>query len=179
MRYRRTRADDSTFGLNLAPLLDIIVSVIPMLLFSVAFVEIREISTPLPDFVQEAINADPGEGTVKIELLASQKTGFEFVVHKGKIEEKSKIPAKDGKIDLRSLASEAAQVKSKYPEVFKMDLIPDSTLVLNDVIAVMDTVRRSPDGAKFKFNNLKTGTVAETDFMFPEVTFGNATGDNK
>ena len=51
----KTRADDSTFALNLAPMLDIIVSIIPMLLMSVVFVQIKEMETTIPEIVNEAI----------------------------------------------------------------------------------------------------------------------------
>ena len=47
------RSSDSTFELNLAPFLDIIVSIIPMLLLSVAFVQIKMIEAPTPQVVSE------------------------------------------------------------------------------------------------------------------------------
>ena len=51
------RVEDATFELNLAPMLDIIVSIVPMLLMSVAFVHVTVIDTPVPQVVEKAIAA--------------------------------------------------------------------------------------------------------------------------
>ena len=55
MRALKSRIDDSTFELNLAPMLDIIVSIIPMLLLSVVFTRITVIDTPVPQAVEQAV----------------------------------------------------------------------------------------------------------------------------
>ena len=57
MRALKTREEDATFELNLAPMLDIIVSIIPMLLLSVVFVQITVIDTPIPQAVEKAVAA--------------------------------------------------------------------------------------------------------------------------
>jgi hypothetical protein len=45
MRQAKTRSADATFDLNLAPILDIIVSIVPLLLMSIAFVQVKMIDT--------------------------------------------------------------------------------------------------------------------------------------
>ena len=55
MRAFKSRTEDATFELNLAPLLDIIVSIVPMLLLSVVFVQITMVETPIPQAVQRTM----------------------------------------------------------------------------------------------------------------------------
>jgi hypothetical protein len=54
MRNVKSRATDATFDLNLAPILDIIVSIVPLLLLSIAFVQVKMIDTSVPQVVAEA-----------------------------------------------------------------------------------------------------------------------------
>src|ERR1700712_3499161 len=122
MRGARTRTEASPFALNLAAMLDIIVSVTPMLLLSIVFVKINVIESPLPQAVQEALQKQqetPEE--VSIQLKVAKETGFEFVVKdKGQLHN-SKVALSGGKLDLEGLKREAVQVKLKYPGIFRLD----------------------------------------------------------
>src|ERR1700733_6810430 len=82
MKYRR--ATDATFDLNLAPILDIIVSIVPMLLLSIAFVQVKMIETPVPQAVAEAIQRADDKEETQVKLMISALKGFTFeVVTKG------------------------------------------------------------------------------------------------
>lgn len=178
MRAIRTRKSDATFDLNLAPFLDIIVSVIPMLLLSVAFIQIKMIETPIPQVVAEKIaNANDKPVSVTLALTADLKRGYVIEVNEnGKIN-KQTIPMKDGKLDYEALAASATALKLKYTDVFKMDFSPSATVSYNDIVSTMDSLRRLPSGQKVSFKDDKTGEPVETDLMFPDVTFSNILGD--
>ncbi len=177
MRSFRSRIDDATFDLNLAPMLDIIVSIIPMLLMSVVFVQIMVLETPIPQAVEKAMVKNEEKNDVQIQLSVSKTTGFRLVVtDHGKQSEKS-IPLKDAALDLAALKKEVLDTKMKYPNQFRVELNPDETVQLNDIVLVMDQVRtKAATDPKIMFTDTETGKQTETDLMFPDVVFGNVAG---
>ena len=175
MAFRR--AADATFDLNLAPILDIIVSIVPMLLLSIAFVQVKMIETPVPQAVSEAIqNAQEKEET-QVKLLVSAVKGFTFeVVVKGKTQ-KFEVPRRANAWDYEGLQKVAFEVKQQYPQVFKLDLSPEGDVNLNDLVQVMDKVRKDAGDRKIAFVDPKNGEKLETSLLFPSVVFANVMGD--
>jgi biopolymer transport protein ExbD len=176
--FRRARGDESSYELNLAPLLDIIVSIVPMLLLSVVFVRITMIDTPVPQVVEKAIAAANEKMKDQVSItLAVAKTGFRFTINdQGKTKEQV-VAAKDGKLDFDGLHKETVALKKTYPQVFRLELSPDSEVELTDIVRAMDKVRMlGKDEGKLKFTDVTSGKPLETDLMFPDITFGNIAG---
>jgi biopolymer transport protein ExbD len=171
--------NDASFELNLAPMLDIIVSIIPMLLLSVAFIEISTIDTPLPQVVQNAIAASDvkGENTVKISLAVSSSSGFRFMVSSSGRMIEVPVALKDGRLDFENLNHQAIVLKQKFPEVFRVDLQPERNIPLESLVATMDTLRKKANSSeKIFIVDPQTGQSVETDLIFPEIIFGNVMG---
>lgn len=176
MRLAKTRTSDTTFDINLAPFLDIIVSIVPLLLLSVVFVEIKMIETPVPQVVQNAIQKEENEKNpeVSVRLLASKKSGLAFEVNRKGVVQTISIPLKDSNFDLKGLTSKAADLKAQHPSVFKVGLVPDEDVSFNELVQIMDQIRKTESGEKlFAFTDDSTGQKVETDLMFPNVTFAN------
>src|ERR1700677_3497006 len=120
MRIQRTRTGDSAFELNLAPFLDIIVSIVPMLLLSIAFVQIKMIESPTPQIVSQDQVKTPPKPETTITLHVSKKNGMQFEINEksGKKEKVSvAAAAAAGTFDFKALTSSAISLKAKYPEV--------------------------------------------------------------
>lgn len=181
MRLAKTRVTDSTFDINLAPFLDIIVSVVPLLLLSVVFVEVKMIDTPVPQVVQQAIEKDSKDPDpeVTLNLRAANNHAYTIeVTPKGAKTNLIQIPAIDGKFDNSALRNKTIELKTRYPQVFKMGLAPEADIPYNDLVQTMDAVRRAPASEKkFSVIDKKTGQAAETDLMFPNVSFSNVVGE--
>ena len=177
MRNRRTRSEDAAFELNLAPLLDIIVSIVPMLLLSVVFVHITTIDTPVPQAVEKAIAAAEDKNLVQVQLKVSKQTGFHFTItEKGQTKE-TVVALKGDKLDLDGLHTETLAIKKVYPGVFRLELNPEETVPLDEIVGVMDHVRTISKGEpKVIFNDVDTGKPIETNLLFPDVVFGNVAG---
>ncbi len=178
MAARHRRKTKATFDLNLAPILDIIVSIIPMLLLSVAFIQIKMIDTPIPQVVAEKIAEQKSKDTVPvtIELKASKEALVFEVIDKGQPRE-IKIPSVNGAVDFAGLYTQAVNLKRQYSDVFKVDLAPAGTVSFDDIVKIMDTLRRGNAGEKkFAFKDTKSGEMVETDLMFTDVTFSNVVG---
>lgn len=175
----KTRVEDSTYELNLAPMLDIIVSIVPMLLLSVAFVRITVIETPVPQVVEKAIAAasEKNKDTVQVVLNVSKKTGFVYKVSANGENKELPIALKGTDFDLEALRVETMNLKKAHPDVFRLELNPESEVSLADIVAVMDTVRTTrKDEPKIVFQDVETGKPIETNLVFPDVVFGNVAG---
>lgn len=178
MRSFKTRVDDSTFELNLAPMLDIIVSIVPMLLLSVAFIHVTVIDTPIPQAVEKAIAAanEKNKDMVSVSLHVSKQSGFKFVVNdKGQTKE-TVVGLKDGKLDLVGLHKETLSLKQTYPDVFKLELNPEEAVPLEQIVMAMDQVRTTTQGEPKVMFKDETGKPIETNLLFPDVVFGNVAG---
>jgi biopolymer transport protein ExbD len=165
------------FELDLAPLLAVMVKLVPVLLVSSAFVQMMTIETQLPQVVQQAIEKqNKDEKATHITLEVKAKEGVKIIVKKpGKADEVEVVPkTADGNYDFARLQERLREVKKKHPEVFKIDLSPDASVSYKDIVHVMDEARRSRDNnTKFPVIDQKTNKETQTDYMFPEVTFAN------
>lgn len=183
MRIIKTRLSDSTFDINLAPFLDIIVSVVPLLLLSVVFVEIKMIETPVPQVVQQAIEKDQKDPDpeVTLNLRVTKAAGFTFEVNqRGGAQSLMTVPLKDGALDFEGLRAKAQELKTRFPQVFKLGIAPQGDVPFNDLVKAMDVVRQVPQQAaqqKIAFTDAASGKTVETEFMFPNVTFSNVVGE--
>ena len=178
MRKFKKPTADSTFELNLAPMLDIIVSIVPMLLLSVAFTQVTIIDTPVPQAVEKAIAAanEKNKDVVQVALAVSKTSGFRFTItDKGQTKETS-VAMKGDKFDLEALHKEALSIKKTYPDVFRLELNPEEAVALDQLVGVMDQVRQtSKEETKVVFKD-ETGKDIETNLLFPDIVFGNVAG---
>lgn len=177
MRVFRTRMEDATFELNLAPMLDIIVSIVPTLLISVVFVHIMIVDTPVPQAVQRAMATAEKKEETSITLAASKTQGFKIDITSNGSTQTKMIPLKGNDLDLDALHSEMLALKQKLPNIFKIELHPEDSIDLNQIVGIMDKVRnRSKQDPKIFFNDVDTGKQVETELIFPDVVFGNVAG---
>jgi len=189
MRFARTRTGDATFELNLAPFLDIIVSIVPMLLLSIAFVQVKMIESPTPQMVtQDQIKTPPKpETTVTLHISNKKGITFEIVDEKGKREnlvvDAARAPAQAGqetpKFNLTALISTAIIVKGKYPKVTTLQMAPEADIAFDDLVQVMDTVRERPHAQKpegFSFTDKAIDAKAENRQLFPDIVFASVGG---
>jgi len=175
MRYRRS--SDAAFDLNLAPILDIIISVVPMLLLSIAFVQVKMIETPVPQAVAEAIQRADEKEETQVKLMVSAQKGFTFeVVNKGHTQ-KFEVPRRSNEWDYDGLQKVAFEVKQQNPQVFKLDMAPEGDVNLNDLVLMMDKLRKDAADRKIAFVDPKNGEKLETTLLFPSISFANVMGD--
>ena len=177
MRYGKTRTGDATFDLNLAPILDIIVSIVPLLLLSIAFVQVKMIDTAVPQVVAEAVQRANDKSDTTVTLKVSKAGGFTFEVAKDGKKTPVAIPNKNGTWDMDGLHAAAFVIKERSPEVFRVDMAAEADVNLNDLVVVMDKLRRNPDTKKVAFVDPANGQRVETELMFPNVLFSNVIGN--
>lgn len=177
MRLKRARANDATFDLNLAPILDIIVSIVPLLLLSIAFVQVKMIDTSIPQVVAEAMQRANDKTPTKVSLKVSKSKGFTFEVNKNGKTTPVSVGNKGKDWDLDMLTAAAFTIKQQNPEVFRIDMSPESDVNLDELVKVMDKLRRTPDTQKVAFTDPENGQRIETELMFPNILFANVIGN--
>jgi len=171
------RAEGSSFDLNLAPILDIIIAVVPLLLLSIAFVQVKMIDTSVPQVVAEAIQRANDKTSTTVALKVSKAKGFTFEVSKSGKTTPVTVGNKGSDWDMDMLMATAFTIKQQNPEVFRIDMSPESDVNLNELVAVMDKLRRTPDTQKVAFTDPASGTRMETELMFPHILFANVVGN--
>lgn len=176
MRSFKSRVEDSTFELNLAPMLDIIVSIVPMLLLSVAFVHITVVETPIPQAVEKAIAQNSKKTAVQVTLSVSKSAGFRLSVNDNGQMKETVVALKGNQFDLEGLHKETLSLKQTYPDVFRLELNPEENVPLEEIVAVMDRVRMTVSGEPKVVFKDEAGKSIETNLMFPDVVFGNVAG---
>jgi biopolymer transport protein ExbD len=162
------------FELDLAPLLAVMVKLVPVLLVSSAFIQVMTIESDLPQAVKEAIQKQDEKPVATVQIKASLKDGFQVVVAKGGAQKEEAVPLKDGKFDFPLLHQTLQKVKSANPEVFKIELAPEADVTSQDIAKMTDEARRSHDKKiTFPVYDSKENKTVMTDYMFPDVVFTN------
>jgi biopolymer transport protein ExbD len=135
------------------------------------------VETDLPQVVKEAIAQNKKDEaptqSVSLEILNSGIVKIKIDNQgKSKIDE---VPAKAlGEVDFKTLHLHLRAVKSDVPQVFRLEVRPDTKVNYDSIVKVMDEARKSRDPqVKFPVMDKEKGTTVQTDYMFPDVVFGN------
>lgn len=176
-RWKPNLSASSEFELDLAPLLAVMVKLVPVLLLSSAFVQIMVIETDLPQVVKDAVaqeNTD-NEKKVAVQLQASTSAGFQIIVEApGQAQIVETVPLKDKGFDFAGLHQSLVKIKTKFPQTFKIEFAPDAGVAYKDIVRMMDEARKSRDSKiAFPIYDKKENKQSSTDYMFPEVVFAN------
>ena len=174
--YKPKINHNSEFDLDLAPLLAVMVKLVPVLLVSSAFVQMMIIETELPQVVQEAIaKQENNVKPAKVSLSLDKKDGVSIVINDNGKENVKQIDLNQkNEFDYEKINAALQEIKKTHPEVFKIEFNPAATVSYKDIIKMMDEVRKSKSAEiRFPLKNEKTGEMSSTEYMFPEVVFTN------
>ncbi|WP_413570098.1 ExbD/TolR family protein [Bdellovibrio sp. HCB117] len=174
-RIRKIKIDhNGEFELDLAPLLAVMVKLVPVLLVSSAFVQMMVIESELPQVVNEAIQRQEQQPTPTNISIEVETTGINIVVTEKGQDKVETIPMKNGAYDYEMLHAKLVAVKKAHPDIFKLELHPDGKVPYDEVVKVMDAARQARDiNVKFPVFDTKQGKNVETNYMFPEIVFAN------
>lgn len=163
------------FELDLAPLLAVMVKLVPVLLISSAFVQIMVIETDLPQAVKQAMQQNIEKPKASIQLEITKKSGIKVIVAKNGQQKVEQVANNsEGTYDLLSLHKTLQKVKTENPDVFRIEFSPENNVPYRDIVKIMDEVRRSKDkDIRFPIFDSKENKPTSTDYMFPDVVFAN------
>lgn len=167
---------DVEFELDLAPLLAVMVKLVPVLLISSAFVQMMVIETELPQAVQEAIAQTPQTPETSVTIEASN-SGFVIRVSGAADSREVTVPPKEGQLDFPALHGHLVAIKQQHPKIFRLGLAPGGDISYGDLVRVMDEARRARDPKiSFPIENA-TSDEKSSPYMFPDVVFVNTLGE--
>jgi len=134
-RGQKLEADD----LNITPVMNIFLILVPFLLLTAVFVRISiiEFSLPSSDTTTEA-NQDKTPPVVTI--LTIRDSGFEL---KSKDISNTPITKKNAQFDYQLLVEQLRKVKERYARTQDIIIVPDAQIKYDVIIQVMDRCREN------------------------------------
>lgn len=174
----RRKSSHDQIALNLVPILDTMVTLIGFLLFTMSFLALVHIETPVPQAsapeTEKKLKEKPLQLTVTL-----RDTELEVWSPFDRIPSKKLPNLADGKLDIPGLHATLIDVKKKFPTDNRTIVVPYGKASYEKLIAVMDATRLlEPTDPPFYQKNEKTGVNEAVKTLFPEVIFGNLLGDN-
>ncbi len=178
-RIKMNNDSEATFELDLAPMLALMVTLIPIMLLATSFVKVRVIGTTLPQAVKEAIQQDKNnkEKIVSIDLKMNTDN-FQIVVKEDdvKVLEKMVLP-KNSEWDYEGLHKALYEVKKQFPKKYTINIYPEKSVPYNEIVKAIDEAReaKKEESMFTVFDKAKNNNI-QTRVMFPEVNFSGLLG---
>ncbi len=168
--------DEESFDLDMAPVLSVVVALVPILLATAVFLRVGVIDTQLPQIINEAVQQERKDEspkvTVKVEVSSTQGIVLE-VTDNGQSNKKT-LGLVNNELDYAGLHKELLQVKTQFPMVFRLELRPADDVSYDKIIKVMDSARKTREGdPKLFVTDPKTNEKVESHYMFVDIFFGN------
>lgn len=201
MAHRRSKKkfDDKIEDLNLVPIMNLVVCLIPIVLFGTSLVKIGVVNVNAPRFgMGQAEPADddkkPLNLTVAIgedgfrltasgadinEVLGLQPAAAQPEDPNGQPAQGPLIPKKGDQYDYVELYNKLVAIKDRFPEETIVNLTADARIPFKDIIAVMDVLRVRLDKDSFSdLEALQAGKIkydeGSPELLWPDVVFAVA-----
>ena len=166
---RRRRFEEEDTDLDMVPIMNMFLVLIPFLLLSASFFHIKAINTSVPVLSSSEASADekkPPVSNVKVTViveLKEDKVMLTAMSDELKYEDLAKLEADipvDGKegYPMEELAAHLKYIKGQYPKSDTLILVPTGTVVYGTIIKTMD-MARSADSRELFPNVVLSGKV--------------------
>ena len=174
-RSQMPKPSEEPVDIDLAPMLALMVTLIPILLLSSAFVHVMVIETSLPQVVAKAIeNPQDPETQIQVHFKKQNRVDIQVLAPKSAVQT-YKVPSQEGKVDVEQLNQTLSEIKSQNPMVFRAEIFPSPSTSYQDIVLAMDHMRESRS-QRYTVSDPETGETVETAVLFPDVVFANVMG---
>lgn len=174
----RRNTEHGPIELNLVPMLDALVTMIAFLLYTMSFLTLVAIESPVPVASKVINNEVMKEKPLQLTLtLRGQEVEIWSPFERIKSVKIKHI--EEGKPDLTAIHDELLKVKQQFPKETKIVFSPEAGINYDVLVAVMDSARLpEPTDAPIALKNPQTGVDEVVKVLFPEIVFGNLLGDS-
>ncbi len=172
----RRKADGEQIALNLVPMMDTFVTLIAFLLYTMVFLVMTHVETPLPTSTPTEVAEKLKEKPLQL-TISFRKDEAEIWSPFQKIEAK-KIPnTPEGTPDVVAIHARLVEVKQQFPNEKQVVLAPAGSTSYDALVAAMDAVRLlDAIDPPIIVKNAETGVDETLKHLFPEIVFGNILG---
>ena len=166
---KRKKRIPSFNNVNLVPLLDFVVAVIPVLLLSISFIEYVSLDASLPAFVSQDGSRDTIKNEEKLGLtVAITEQGFVVGGQGGLLkvdggETIIKINT-DGTYDYAALSKKMMEIKKKFSKEWTVIIVPESDTKFETLVSTMDASR--------EYVVVDASGKVQKTILFPDVVLG-------
>ncbi len=153
--------------LNVIPVMNLFMVLIPFLLLGAAFYQIGVIPTSTPTHDPEASDVPETPTTVAANLMI-EPDGLSVTFSSTSLSSEEldeiagRFPTDDGEYDVDRLRDHLREIKDKYPESTTMTVLPHNQLSYQDLVDVLDGTREyplDPDDPETEYEELFPVTV--------------------
>ena len=168
----RRKGGSQGIQLNLVPILDTMVALIGFMLFTMSFLAVTSIESPLP-------TASRAENLTKLKekplqlTLSIRDNESEIWSPFERIQKKVIPNPLPGQPDLKIIHETLLEIKKQFPEETKIILAPNAGTTYDVLIAVMDMTRIIDKTDPPLFHKNDKGVDEQLKLLFPDVIFGN------
>jgi biopolymer transport protein ExbD len=151
---RRQEMDDE---INMVPIMNMFMVLIPFLLMSASFFHIKAINTSVPVLAEDSDDAAAAEKQIAVTIVVKLKVDGIQASALSKDLSEGDLAALDGEFTFNA-ESEAAytafsehlkKVKDRYPKSDTLILIPEDDILYDTIIQTMDVARKMDENTLF------------------------------
>jgi biopolymer transport protein ExbD len=173
---RRTHAAE--IQLNLVPMLDALVTMIVFLMYTMAFLSLTMIESPLPIVSSEQNQRQLKDRPLQLTLTLNDKDVLLWSPF-DQIKQETIPNHEDGTVDVLKLHESLIAIKQKFPTEEKIILVPQKTTSYDTIVKILDASKPyEKTDPVIVVKNEKTGVQEQSKSLFGEVVFGNLLGDD-
>ncbi len=154
-RLRRISEEDT--DLNMVPIMNLFMVLIPFLLMSASFMHIKAINTSIPVHSASALNEEETVPEAKVTVILSLydnrielSTLCETLPPEALTRFKTTVKkTQEAKATEKALMAALRKIKMEYPASDTMLLVPDAPILYDEIIQTMDVARNMEEEALF------------------------------
>lgn len=161
-------------NINVTPVMNLFVVLIPFLLFSAVFVKIAVINISLPGASEEQEIRTSVEKNANVQVSVGVSLKRLILSVSGDINYQDEISLENEPNPLQKFHELLVGVKTAYPEKKDIMVIPDKTVKYEMIINVLDAARKLLPNDPEIFSVDETGKKVKTQFLFPDVIMGSS-----
>ena len=163
MRRRRHRRQTAEADLNITPFLNLMIVLVPVLLLSMVFTQIRILELSFPE-AGERLDEMVDDGEELALYVIVRDGGLEVGDRNGGVLRRFE-PVEEGSPDFAGLRELLKGVKERFPETRDIRLLAGPETDYQTLVTAMDTVRSYP---------AVVAADAVTAELFPDIALGDA-----
>jgi len=175
----RRHSQPHEIQINLVPMLDALVTMISFLMYTMAFMSLTMIESPLPIVSNETNQIQMKDRPLQLTLSIGEKdvllwSPFDLIPQ-------ISVPhLQEGAIDLLKLHEKLIEIKQKFPSEDKIIIVPRASTSYDQIVTVLDASRNlEKTDPVIAIKNETTGVQEQVKKLFPDTIFGNLLGGDE